>query len=570
MTPRRLFPLLPLVILVHCRPSPQVTAPPAPPAPPVPQVQLVTDGLSPHFLTVASRLEVGGSSFSYLETDTSADLLSSFFEQAIDVMPAAEKAKLPPNFSVKKVLALFGLDSIKAAGTSSRTLTPGRHHARSFAYAPAGRSGLLSLTGGPAETLLLHQFATQDTDLALEFPLRLKDWFAQAWSTLIEIAPESERQQITAQASTKLPGVNLSIREIAEKLDLRLALFATLHPEQKLALPGFPTPLPGIDAALVIERLGPFNDLLKQQVAALPKGDVVPFDVTEKDGLIHLRFRQPVMPAPMDFQPALLFDPANDRLILATRPAYLDALLSPDAKLAQSPAFAAAWNGLPKQGNGCLFLSQRFMTTLMDGIKQAVKAQPGAPDESGAKAVIAVIDSLGKDLAHPQALCYANEKDGIIAAANSSLPTSQVTSLSALSSIAVLASIAVPSFNSIQTQANQQAASSQARQIGVALMAYASDHDGRFPATLTELTTGDYLPDPSVLFYKGKSPDGPQPWLYNPTLSDTSPSSAILLAAPVTTPKPSGTQTRVVLFQDLSVQNLAEDQFQQERDENLR
>ncbi len=554
--------LLPLVF-VQCQRAPE----PTPSEPVRPSVTLLDEGLSPHFLTVASRLEVGGASFSYLETGETASLLTSFLDQMFEAMPAEERAKLPPNFSMKKIMALFGFDALKAAGSSSRALPGGRHHARAFTYTPEGRSGLLALAGGQAEPLLTRQYAAQDTDLALEFPLRLKDWFAEAWATLMEIAPQEQRAGIESGASEKIPGVNLSAREIAEQLDLRLALLASLRPEQQVPLPGAPIPLPGIDAALVIDRLGPLQRPLKDQLAALPPG---PFESSEQDGVFTLRMSQPAMPSPMDFQPILRLHLAEDRLILATRPAYLEALLAEAGKLTATPEFTSAWTGLPAEGNGCLYLSSRFMTTLMDSIKQAAQSQPAsASNESFQKALLGVIDTIGKDLAAPQAFAYANEKDGILAAANSSLGGTQLGSLSGITTLSILASLAVPTFNAVQHRANQTKATSQARQIGIALKAYAADHEGRYPANLNVLIDDGLLDNVSLLLMRDSTSGESLPWLYNSTLTDTSPPDAILLAAPAPHKLPSGKPTRLVVFNDLTTQSLPEQDFQTRKDSNL-
>ncbi len=565
----RLLLTLFVIALVQCNRSgepPQVEVAPASPA--RPSVDILSEGLSPHFLTVASRLDVGGASFSYLETDASTDLISSLIEQVIEAMPAEEKANMPPNFSFKKIMALIGFDSIKAAGSSSRALPGGRHHARAFAYTPQGRSGLLSSVGGPAETLLTLQYAVLDTDLAIEFPLRTKDWFAEAWSTIMQMAPDEQRQLMEANLKEPIPGINATVRAVGDHLDMRLAVFASLRPDQQIPLPGTSMPTPGFDAALIFDRLGPLREGFTALLDMLPPGM---FQSSEENGILSVRMSEPAMPPPMDYQPCLQLHLAEERLIVATRPAYLDALLGDTDKLTGKPEFAAAWTGLPEEGNGCLYVSSRFMLTLMDGIKQAIQAQPKAgASDSGQKAVLGIIDSLGKDLAAPQAFAYANEKDGILAAANSSLGGAQLGSLSGISTLAIVASIAVPAFSKIQHLDHEATAISSARQLGIALKAYAADHNGSYPPQLADLITEDILPDESVLLFKDPSSSQELPWLYNATLTDTSPGDAILLAAPTPNGLPSGKQTRVVVFNDLTTQSLPEETFQQRKDDNLR
>ena len=560
--------LLTVAVLTQCQRSDNAVPAAAPTQPARPSVELLSEGLSPHFLTVASRLEVGGASFSYLETEAASDLLSRLAEQVIATLPAEEKAKMPPNFSFKKVMDLFGFAAIKAAGSSSRALPGGRHHARAFAFTPQGRSGLLSLTGGPAETLLTRRYAVLDTDLAIEFPLRTKDWFAQAWGTYMEMAPADQKPMIEAGTSEKIPGLNLTVRELGENLDLRLALLASLRPEQQTALPGAPVPLPGLDMAIILDRLGPLLPVVQEQLRALPSGM---FQVSEANGLLSVRMSEPAMPAPMDFQPCLQLHLADARAVIATRPAYLDAVLAETDKLVAKPEFTSAWGGLPEQGNGCLYLSSRFMITLMDGLKKGIESQPAqGPADSGQRAVLGLIDNLGKEFAAPQAFAYANEKDGLFAAANSSVGGAQLGSLSGISALAIVASLAVPAFNQIQQKADQTQTQNRVRQLGMALKIHAADHNGTYPAQLADLVESGALEDESLLVFKDPADGEEKPWLYDASLNDSAPGDAILLAAPVPSQRPAGKATRVVLFNDLSVQELPEARFQEQKSDALR
>ena len=548
--------LLPSVLLCQCRPAPEASPPV------VPAVTLLKEGLSPHFLTVSSRLEVGGASFSYLEADDSSDLLVSMLSQALDAMPAEEKAQLAPNFSPAKLLALFGLDSIHAAGSSSRRLGDGRQHARAYAYTPAGRTGLLALTGGPAEPMLLRQYAAAGTDFALEFPLRPKDWFAQAWSTVVEMTTATQRAGLEASLAEPVPGTGLSVRELAEQLDLRVALLVSLKPDQQTPLPGSPLTLPGLDAALILDRLGPLLPALQQQLSVLPPAL---FTRREEAGVLTVQMNQPAMPAPLDYQPTLRLE--GERLILATRPAHLAALLSREGRLATEAEFTAAWRGLPEQANGGGYVSARFMTTVMDGIHQALKAQPTAKDARTQQALTGIMDKLGKNVAVAQAFAYANEKDGIFAATNTLYAGSSMGALSKITSVAIAASLAVPAFQVIQDKAAQIRAGTRARQLGLALQQYAAEHEGRYPASLQTLVTENHLTETDLLRHETSG----LPWLYDGGVTQAAaPAEVILLAAPVPSRGGVGRQTRLVVFRDLRVLEIPEQEFQQRKSPGLR
>lgn len=532
------------------------------------ELTLVSTGASPHFQAVSSRLEVGGASFMYAEEEDVMGLLGGFFEQVFKNMPDKEKAGMPPNFSLKKMIEMFGFDSIKASGSSSRKLGDGIIHHRSFAYTPAGRKGLLSLTGGPAEPLLAPAIAPQDTDLALEFPLHLKDYVAEAWPVLLDYAPKEQRPMIEAMAATPQPGLGISYKEMLEKISVRVAVVATMMPEQTLSAPGAPVSFPGVNAAIVIDKLGWIKDLLKAQVLPMFQGPGSPVEVQNVNGTVVGRFLAPMGPPPMDFQPTFQLDEANDRLIIATRPGYFDAVVATGGKLSSQPDFAKAWQGLPAEGNGCLFLSKRLLGTMVDTMKSGVDSS-GA-DKANSEMVLALIQLLSTHARHPQAVCYANLPDGILTASNSSLPTFNPGSFSSITTVAVVASLVAPMMTTVQKQAGQMKVLSNGRQVLTALKAYAADHDGKYPAELQELVTAGALDSPELLTVASKPGADPAPWMYDNTLTPESPGISIVLAAPDPVKGAKGKETRAVIRNDGRAESLPEEEFQRIKDYQLR
>ncbi len=530
---------------------------------------LVAEGGSPHFKAVASNLEVGGASFTYAEEADVMGLLGGFIEEVIKNLPEKEKSKLPPNFSVKKVMALIGLDSIKASGTSSRKGGEGMNHHRSFVYTPFGRKGLLSMTGGPAEPLLVPALATPDTDLAFEFPLHLKEWVAEAWPVLIEYAPKEERPMIEAMASAPQPAFGMSYREMAEKLSVRVAFIATMMPEQSLSAPGAPVSFPGVNAAIVIDKLGWIKDVLKTQVLPMFQAPGSPVEIQIGNGTwIVGRFRAPMGPPPMDFQPAFLFDEAGDRLIVATRPGYFDAVLAKEGKLGSQPEFASVWKGLPMEGNGCLYLSKRLMGAVVDAFKSGV-ATSGADKESS-EIALRLVDLVSKSARYPQAVCYANLPDGILTASNSSLPTLSPGSISSITTMAVLSSLMVPMTSSIQKQAGQMKTLSDGRKVLAALKVYAATNGGKYPAKLEDLIVAGALTGPELLTVAAQSGAEREAWLYDSTLTPQSPGISIVLAAPAASKSAKGKETRLVIRNDGRAESVSEEDFQRTKDYNLK
>jgi hypothetical protein len=364
-------------------------------------------------------------------------------------------------------------------------------------------------------------------------------------------------------AEAPQPPLNKSYRELASTLDLRIAILASVMPDKPIALPGTPMPLPGIEAAIIIDRLGWVKDLLKTMALPMLSNPGGPFEVQDNGGVITAKFRE-AMPAPMDFQPVIQLDSNADRLIIVTRPAHLVAILSKDGKLASQPEFQEAWKGLPEQGNGAIYLSKHFLDTALKMMKEGAKeAKP-----SDADAVKFIVSFMERFTSTPFAIAYANTEDGILAAANSSLPSFNPGPLTTVTGVAILSSLAVPTYTSVQRQGTNMKVLSSGKQLAIGLKRFAIENNGKYPASIEELAAAGIITDSSILQYSypGRSPE---PWMYDKTLTDSSPGNFILLAAPEPV-KAGSSEERLVVRNDGSAEFIPEEQFQRLKDYNLK
>lgn len=525
------------------------------------QVPLVTQGASPHFMAVASKLELGGASFSYAEEGDIMIMIGDFLDEVMKGLPESQKKDLPKEFSIRKAFQLLGLDSLKASGSSARLLPDGRYHTRTYAHTPEGRKGLLTLTGGPAKRFLILDLAPTGTDLALEFPLHTKDFTAQTLNPVLEMIPEKERAEANTALDQRQPPLGIAPREVLEQLSARVGLFIRLNPDQKIPEPKSGLEFPGADLALVIEDLQWLLDPLKQQFGPMLGNPQAPFEAVDQDGVLTLKMRSPVGPAPMDFQPSLRYDSKKAQLIVATRPAFLEAMLSAQDKLAKEPHFAQTWAGLPEEGNGSLYLSPRLFAIGSDLVRKSMEKQAGKPEEKEvAEKILRLIEDR---LKQPQVFCYANLPQGSYGAANSLFPGSGSGSpLATLSAVSILASIAVPTFSTVQNQAGEMAIMNQGRQVAMAVKIHAADNNGNYPAELKALLKDDILglDQADLLTPKNTKSGEKEAWLYDNTLTDSSPGRSILLATPFTVGQGSRVK-RIVVRNDGSTESILESEF---------
>ncbi len=532
----------------------KIIAVPAVLAAPSNSVALVSEGLSPSFRVVASHLDIGGCSLSYSET-SGAGALALFLDEILKMMPASERKDMPPGFSFANLFKMLGLDSVAAMGSSSRQRANGSYHSRNFTHMPQGRKGLMTLSGGTAEKLLLLDVAPKDTDFALEFPLALKYFAQDVMPGVIKFVPAGEREKFDKELLRPLPVLGLSTKEILDKLDARIGLFLRLDTTQKIALSPDAPPLPGMDGVIVLDRLGWLFEALKPQFMPALQGAESPATVSLDGGMITIRMKSPAGPAPMDFQPVMRFDPKADRILIASRPALFESVVAGTEKFSQSADFAQSWRDLPTDGNACVHISSRFLQTISDGI---TKNMPATRANSASEMAIVqkMMDWIKPLINHGQTVVLANQPDGILTSSNTSIPAGS-SALTTVSTISILAGIALPAFTKIKERGHDARVINDLKQLVIALKFYAADHDGKYPDQLSELVKDGVLDDETLLEYKNPETKQGQPWLYNKTLTDSSPGTSAVLAAPIK----SKDGKRVVAFNDGSVRLVTEAEF---------
>jgi hypothetical protein len=102
---------------------------------------------------------------------------------------------------------------------------------------------------------------------------------------------------------------------------------------------------------------------------------------------------------------------------------------------------------------------------------------------------------------------------------------------------------------------------SDLKQVATACRLYADDHEGRFPAKVSDLIP-DYLQDHRLFFTKGRGDDPPQLIIYHAGYRADDPAETLLVASPRPFESSRG-RHRVVVFVDTSGRIVPEAEFQE-------
>ena len=125
---------------------------------------------------------------------------------------------------------------------------------------------------------------------------------------------------------------------------------------------------------------------------------------------------------------------------------------------------------------------------------------PSAADAAIMEQMAAVLKPL---LNHGQAMVLSNEVDGVLLRSNSSISPGS-SSLPMISGVAMAAGFALPVFSSAQEKGRQAADLNTLRQLSVALRIYATDNNGKYPATLKVLVNSKILENEELLEFKDR------------------------------------------------------------------
>jgi type II secretory pathway pseudopilin PulG len=509
-------------------PSPAAPGPAAESAAPAAARMAVTAGTpeAAGFNEVAAQLDPGGFSYLYFRTESFLSRLSAQLDKIREI--ALSGGSAPDQESVKKgfdlakrLLEASGLEEISGVGSSG--LSTGVNGIRNkvfIQHAPGHDKGVLWAFVGPAR----HPLETEDllpARTALAFfndinPPLLANLIGDAVKSSGEASAQESYNKMMASISS---ATGMPADQALKTLVGPAGLIMTLDPAHEVQYP-LPTgaisfPAPGL--AIVLHAT---DDHMFTQLETMIMANPSSTKVDEPGLRIRSMAEMPMTP---QFKVTPSVARWGEYIILASDVQLVRDIVGAKGKgVATTEEFKKLADGLPTTGNGFYYASSAFSTTM-----GKLQAQIFANNDALPPQQKALFMSIFKQQAGASGLTISARLDNGWLMASNQIWSSGTPDLAGLFFSAMAAS-AMPAFETAREKAKTTQAESNARQVGIACLSYASDHNGKFPATLQELVP-DFLPEQATL----KSPFNATEAIgyeYTPGLTTSSPADATLLS----------------------------------------
>ena len=534
-------------------------------------VMVVADGRAPAFQAVVNHLELGGRAFSFNERLGKSPDICVLLDKFISVVPPEVRPVLPKDFSFTQLTEMMGLAGIQATGKSQRIRSDGSYHTRTFSYIPQPRTGLLTLSGDTSKRLLTLDLAPQNTDLAIEFNLRLRDLFQTLIPYLEKTLPKPYAEQMRAALNAPVLALGIpTLQELLEKIDCRVAYFSRLDPSQPPSTLSSGITLEATESALVIENIDWLVKALRAQMMPLLKSPGSHVEIKDSDDILEATFKSTIGTGPLAIKPTLRFDSKLNRLIIATSPQIMTEVVAASGAIRGQTEFAQAWEGLPEDGSLAFYSSARqqksIMKSIIAGVGDGLKGKGASPVDP--KQLTTMVESiLGGANPRASAMVMSNLPDGILCASNTTVPTVDEDVMITIASIGIISAIAMPHISNI----NEAAENAQRQRLGETqpsttsnplinhLRAYARLNSGKYPKALKELVEAGIVEDEAKIKVTDPSTGEVKDWLYNARLTSSSPPTALAFAAPYVQPDGS----RLVVYHSGTIEFISEEQLEQ-------
>ena len=409
---------------------------------------------APQFDRVSEFLDLGGVFYAYVDLTEETEKLATLLDEIVAEARSASADMPPVPLDFGKLFAVTGLAGMDAVGLSSRETGDGFFHNRSILFFPEGASGLFAVFGDRPRPFAALEMAPAGADFVYEAnyrPVVLRDTLVEAAEAL---GGPFGRGTLVQQLDAERPVLgNRSINGIIEGLGDRMFVIVEFVDENEVPLDDRAT-FPEPRALLAVDGA---TTLLASLRPAVEKRD----DLRWKDTADGFEIRSTESPPPPYgfLEPVLVADTAEDRVFLATSPAFLEACRQ-GGGLRDSDAFREAANLLPPEGVSLAYAAPGLVEPIRDLISRNwEEGQPGAPDFGN------LLDLVLPALPKPVASVTTVGPEGLYTASNRNTSHRATMANFAVQPVAIAAAMAIPAFQKVRGNAREKTVLNNLRRI---------------------------------------------------------------------------------------------------------
>ncbi|MDB6173662.1 MAG: hypothetical protein JWL59_2973 [Chthoniobacteraceae bacterium] len=334
------------------------------------------------FEEVTAKLDKGGLLYLYLSTEQWLAGLSSYIGSFRDAMlPAAglgnaKKEKALRAFdTVTGLIKKSGLEEISGVGASSVAIEPGLYRNKFFAHHGKGTGFLWSAFGAPSHRWTALDFLPADTALASFSDLDLPQLIGIATQAIEQSGNRAAKKGLDAVLLQFAAMTGMQLNDAIESFGGSVGIVLTLDPANSVRVP-----INGKEEAIPVPRIALFlkvkDDRIFNQIDKIT--GVNPFVMRVDEPELKMRtVPMPILPQFTARATAAMWDgylilASDDKLVrdfVATR--------KEGRGLKATPEWIKLAAGLPEEGDGFHFVSQRFAEVSNRLQAGLMKTRPG-------------------------------------------------------------------------------------------------------------------------------------------------------------------------------------------------
>ena len=404
---------------------------------------------SPNFMKVAQYLDLGGTVYGYMDVDGDISRIAAQVKELLQLVPETEhkgdaaKFAMVKNLNFEAYLSALGFSNVKALGASSYKAGDSFRN-KAFILMDGGPQGLFKVGGVAPHKFETWTMAPAGTDFAFEQDMDIHSVYLLISQMAQGMMGDMGKAMIEgALNKPPKPGMPFTLKQVVESLDTRalgIVRFATDKTLQiPLTTPRNPTAgnmeIPLIDFYFSLDNFGWFVDHAISEVEKRQGAQIL-----RVDGWRGFLPPGPMPPFLQGYQPYLLHETATGRMVVVSRPEFMNECLARGRGIQTDPEFHAATQGLPKTGNGFSYMSSdafKLLTTILRAVASQSSTPPPPPQAAPGGALVPgepapempaaakmppeVAEWVIKTLApfnRPVASVYRTQEDGALFVAN--------------------------------------------------------------------------------------------------------------------------------------------------------